>query len=60
MIKIVLIQIAVTIAVYIMGVLVGMKVAQMNYEDSELQPADFDDDLITHVGYDDEQCGYTK
>ena len=60
MFKIALIQFAVTAIAYIVGVFIGMQVAKQHYIDAEIAPADFEDDLISHVGYDDSQCGYDK
>ncbi len=60
MIKTALIQIAVTAIVYFIGVFVGMKVAQQRAVDADFQPADFDEELIQHVGYDEEQCARNK
>lgn len=61
MIKTALIQITVTAIVYFIGVFVGMKVAhQRSIYDADFQPADFDEELIQHVGYDEEQCARNK
>lgn len=64
MIKTALIQIAVTAVVYFIGVLVGMGVAKQHYAqefaDADIEPADFDEELIQHVGYDEEQCARNK
>ena len=66
MVKVYAIQIIVTIAAYFAGLYVGAKITNDYYKDHDYidanyEPADlFDDDLISHVGYNDEQCGYTK
>lgn len=64
MIKVALIQIAVTAVVYFIGVFVGMGVAKQHFAqeiaDAYIEPADFDEELIQHVGYDEEQCARDK
>lgn len=64
MIKVALIQIAVTAVVYFIGVFVGMGVAKQHFAqeiaDADIEPADFDEELIQHVGYDEEQCARNK
>lgn len=64
MIKVALIQIAVTAVVYFIGVFVGMGVAKQHFAqeiaDADIEPADFDEELIQHVGYDEEQCARDK
>jgi len=65
MVKVYIIQIIVTIIAYFAGVFVGTKITNDYYKDGDYIDADyegdpFDDDLISHVSYNDEQCGYTK
>lgn len=64
MIKVALIQIAVTAVVYFIGVFVGMGVAKQHFAqeiaDADIEPVDFDEELIQHVGYDEEQCARDK
>ena len=66
MIKTYIVQLLVTIAAYFTGLFVGIKITNDYYKDgdyidADYEPADpFDDDLISHVGYNEEQCGRTK
>ena len=68
MIKVALIQIAVTAVVYFIGVFVGMGVAKQHFAqevaDADIEPIaeepTFDEELIQHVGYDEEQCARNK
>ena len=51
---------------YFAGVFIGIKITNDYYQDgdyidADYEPADyFDDELISHVGYNEEQCGYNK
>lgn len=60
MIKIILFQFIGTALIYFIGIFVGMAVMKQRLSNPNTGYTNFDDDLISHVGYDNAQCGYDK